>query len=73
MLVSSANGYALECFRHEWRSVMQMSDNDGPRTDSLGIPDTISLIIEAFLLMDIDCCLHFRLEQSQSLVSLLIP
>ena len=60
MLVSSANGYAFECFRHEWRSVMQMSNNDGPRTDSLGIPDTISLIVETFLLMDKNCCLHFR-------------
>ena len=51
-LVSSTKWYALEYFRHEWRSLMQMRNNNGPRTDPWGTPDTISLIVEAWLPMD---------------------
>ena len=70
MLVSSAMWYALEYFRHVWRSLMQMRNI---RPDLWGTPDTISLIVETWLPTDTNYCLHFRYEQNQSLVSPQIP
>ena len=72
MLVSSAKWYELEHFRYEWKSLMWMNKNNGPRTYP-DTRDTISLIVEAWLPMDTNCCLPFRYKQNQLFTSPIIP
>ena len=50
-----------------------MKNNNGPGTDHLGAPDTISLIAEAWLPIDTNGLLPLRYKWKEPLASPLIP